>query len=137
MMATYNHRRTEPVKAKKLSVYFPEDAVRRMRRLKHAVRASNDADIIRLALTVLDEQVDIFRNGGQLFKHDGDGNLLPYNPFIEPGTGVAQKSEKDTQSVPQAAMGGGSTVIRYNQQSATTDHLPIVTPVQPTSNDAA
>jgi hypothetical protein len=68
---------------KKFSMHLDDQAEARVNALQKRTRSQGTADVIRLALVVLEEQVNLLRSGGAMFVQRPGGQLRPYNPLLE------------------------------------------------------
>lgn len=69
--------------AKKFSMHLDDDAELRIEQLQRRTKSSGTADVIRLALLVLDEQINWLRAGGSMFVQASPGApLRPYHPLL-------------------------------------------------------
>ena len=68
---------------RKFSMHLDDEAVLRIEQLQRRTKSANIADLFRLSLLVLDEQVTWLRAGGGMFVQASPGApLRPYHPLV-------------------------------------------------------
>jgi hypothetical protein len=67
---------------RRTSFAFPKDATARLAAIRSKTYLENDADVIRLALSVLDSLLNLIGVGCKIVIHDSAGKNWPYSPFV-------------------------------------------------------
>jgi lauroyl/myristoyl acyltransferase len=65
------------------SFVFSPDASERLERLRVACRLSNQSNVIRLSLMVLEDLIEAVKSGKTIVIQDKKGEAKPYHPLLE------------------------------------------------------
>ena len=66
------------------SFVFSDDAVDRLQKLRQRCKLAEDKDAVRLALTVMEDLLDVVEQNGTITIRDADGNERLWHPLLEP-----------------------------------------------------
>lgn len=71
------------------SFVFSTEAAERLERLTKTCRLDSSSNTIRLALTVLEELVEVIQKGGLIITRENGGRERFYHPLLEPNPDVS------------------------------------------------
>ena len=66
------------------SFVFSDEAADRLQKVRERCKLATDSNAIRLALTVVEELLDVVEQKGTIVIRDADGNERIWHPLLEP-----------------------------------------------------